>query len=283
MNYFGSYENFKLSPNESPGSLLGADNAVGDIYDIELDLADGSYTGWLVNQFGQRIGYFSESFSHKLALLAAEGMALKAVLSFIAYSNIEQDSSNEPSSNIEQGGGSAPSGSSTSLGSSTAQRGISTPSSNVEPSSSNPSNSNLEADEPINGTRAKAKVDYQSYGRYWGSAAVICFNKNNSTEFDRFIHGIASRIADDVRPKIDLGEEAAKTIMEKDGNWVPKQSVSLPDSQKGMTYIKRRRRAMERLVDQGRSKNKGCYLMSWALIVVVVAGLAFTVKSCMGV
>lgn len=225
MNYFGAYEDFELSSEESPGAILSADNAVGDIYDIDLNLDNGLYTAWLVNKFNQRIGYFNSSFSHKLALMSAEGMTLKAILSFIAY---------------------------TADNSKAAKKGT------------------------------NESVDYSDYGRYWGNAAVICFNENNSEAFGNYIQEVASSIADDVRPNIDLSDETAVKIQQSNGDWLPKQNISLPDTKEGMTFIKRRRRLMERVVDQGRARNKGCYVVSWAFIIIVIAAVVLSIKSCAG-
>lgn len=225
MNYFGAYEDFELSSTENAGALLSADNAVGDIYDIELELDEGIYTAWLVSKFNQRIGYFNPEFSHKLALMSADGMTSKAILSFIAYTSDQSKAATKESSN---------------------------------------------------------SMDYRDYGRYWGNAAVICFYENNSEAFRNYIQKVASSIAGDVRPKIDLSSEAATKICELNGDWVPKQTVSLPETQKGMTFIKRRRRVMERIVDQGRARNKGCYVASWAFLIVVVAAVALAIKSCAG-
>lgn len=208
--YFGTYEDFQTASKADAGPLLGANNAVGDIYDIDLELDDGVHKAWLVSKFGDRIGSFDESFSRKLSLLAADGLQLRGILSFVAF------------------------------------------------------------------------TDHPDDGHYWGQAAVICYSAAYEAEFDRFIGNVAAKIGEDVRPRIDLGEDAVNHIIESEGEWMPKQTVSLPDTQKGMAIIKRRRSVTDKLIEQGRAGNKGCYVLSWVFLLALVALIVFGAKSCFG-
>ena len=210
MRYFGTYERFEVADDEDIGRVLSADNSVGDVYDIELSLEDGLYTGSLINAYGQRIGYFDHGFSKRLAVMSAEGIVEKALLSYIAYT-----------------------------------------------------------------------ADGDS-GRYWGEMAVICYDPAFSEQFERFMGKVSARIADDVRPKLDLDREAVDRIIDANGDWLPSQSTILPDAGKDKAYIKRRKRFNERLADQGRAGNKGCYAASWALMAMLLVAIAFGVKACMG-
>ena len=210
MRFFGKYERFELSPNADTGQILSADNAVGDIYRIDIEIDKGEYTAWLINAFKKKIGYFDITFSRELALLSAEGLTEKAILSFIAYSADEDN------------------------------------------------------------------------GVYWGEACVICFDPAYGDEFNRFIKGVAGRISDDVRPKIDMNSQTAENIIASNGNWLPSQNIILPDQSKDLTYIKRRRRGMEKIIDQGRAHNKGCYVASWAIILIFLFLVIYIVKSVLG-
>ena len=44
--------------------------------------------------------------------------------------------------------------------------------------------------------------------------------------------------------------------------------------------MKSRRKMSEKLIEQGRKGNKGCYVVSWLFLLLVVAGLLFGLKSC---
>lgn len=85
--YFGAYETFDTASRDAGGALMGADNMVGDVYTIEIDLGEDGHRAWLVNRFGERVGFFAPGFSRKLSVLAAEGLTLRAVLSYVAFSS----------------------------------------------------------------------------------------------------------------------------------------------------------------------------------------------------
>lgn len=208
--YFGKYADFQTASKADAGVLLGADNAVGDVCDIVIELEDGAHKAWMQNQFGQRICYFDADFSRRLSLLAADGLVEKAVLSFVAF------------------------------------------------------------------------TDHPGEGRYWGQAAVICYSPAYAKEFDKFVANVAGKIGADIRPRVDFDAEAVEKIIDSGGEWMPSQNVVLPDNQKGMAFIKRRRRMTDKLIDQGRAGNKGCYVASWAVILALVALLVFGLKSCFG-
>lgn len=86
QRYFGDYERFDTTGKDMGGRLLSADNLVGDEYHIEIELDEEGHRAWLVNRFDQRVGHFSPVFSRKLSVMAAEGMELRAVLAFVAFS-----------------------------------------------------------------------------------------------------------------------------------------------------------------------------------------------------
>ncbi len=46
-DYFGKYINFETVSKKDAVDLLGADNAVGDIYDINIYFDDGAPKAWL--------------------------------------------------------------------------------------------------------------------------------------------------------------------------------------------------------------------------------------------
>lgn len=210
QKYFGKYVDFQTASKADAGALLGADIAVGDVCDIEIDLEDGVHKAWITNKAGQRVAFFDAKFSRKLSLLAADGLIEKAILSFVAF------------------------------------------------------------------------TDHPDDGHYWGQAAVICYGAPYAQEFDRFVDNVAAKIGSDVRPRIDFDAEAVDKVIDSGGTWMPIQNVTLPDMQKGAAIIKRRRSVTDKLIDQGRAGNKGCYLASWAFLLAVVALIVFGFKSCLG-
>lgn len=208
--YYGRYVDFQTVSKKDAGRLLGADNSVGDIYELSVLMEDGEQRAWLENRFGGRIGYLDAEASRKVKTLQAEGLKTQAVLSFVAF------------------------------------------------------------------------TDHPDDGHYWGQAALICFKPTHETEqaFETFVTNAAKRIGDGVRTNVDLGPEGVAKIVESGGTWLPTKSVPLPENEKGTAYLKRRRKLLERAVDQGRAGNKGCYLISWAFLLIAVALIMFGLHSC---
>lgn len=204
QSYEGFYARFE-SPSKKTGSmLLGADSLVGDDLRVEFRNENGRTVAWLLNKFDAEVGFLDADGSRRLQLANARGFTVRALLSFVAYS-----------------------------------------------------------DEPDPGV-------------YWGEAAFICFNPAYFNEMNAFADRVASRMADGVRPDVNLGSGAVRKIIDEPG-WVPSDSVPFPKKERGTAILKDHRSLSEKAIEQGRARNKGCYAISWAFIVVVVAAVAFGV------
>ena len=209
-SYEGFYARYE-TPSKSVGSLLtGPDNLIGDEFEIEFKKEDNRIVVWLKNKFGKEIGFLDVEGSRKAQLANGRGLKVRALLSFVAYSD-------EP--------------------------------------------------EP---------------GLFWGEMAIICYNPAYELEMDAFIKRIGARMADGVRPKIDLRSEAVKKIFDEQ-DWVPSESVPLPEKKTGMAVLKDHQTMSEKMIEQGRARNKGCFVVSWAFIIIVVLAIAYFVARMAGV
>lgn len=206
--YFGTYQTFETLSKKDAAVLLGADNLVGDIYDIQIEMEGDQHTAWLVNRFNQRIGFFGPDFSRKLSIMRAREMTLTAVLAYVAFTD---------------------------------------------------------APEP---------------GRYWGEMAVFAYSKTEEEAFGSFVDSVAERLSNGIRPKINLGEEACMKIIESKGSWLPEQTIPMPKHDKGTAIMKSKRSMSEKMIEQGRKGNKGCYVVSWAFLLFLVAAAMFGLKAC---
>ena len=206
--YFGTYHRFDTASKKDAGVLLGADNLVGDRYRIDLTMDGSEHRAWLVSRFDQRIGYFDPSFSRDLSILAARGLTLTALLSFIAFT---------------------------------------------------------EQPEP---------------GHYWGEMAVIAYEPAEEEVFNTFLEGISARLQDGIRPQVSLEADGVASILSSEGSWTPEKTVPLPSKEKGTVIMKSRRSLSEKAIEQGRMGNKGCYFVSWAFLLALVAAAMFALKSC---
>ena len=123
-----------------------------------------------------------------------------------------------------------------------------------------------------------AYSDMPDPGHYWGEMAVICFNPAYEKEMGAFADRVAKRLAEGVRPAIDLRSGAVKKIFEEP-DWMPSDTVPLPNKDKGMAILKDHQSMSEKMIEQGRAKNRGCYVVSWAFIVLVVIAIVLVVMN----
>lgn len=125
-----------------------------------------------------------------------------------------------------------------------------------------------------------AFTDHPDDGHYWGQVALICYKPTDAAAFNTFVQTVAQRMGQGLRTKVDLGAKGAAKVVESGGSWVPSQTVPLPENGKGTAYLKVRRKITERVIDQGRAGNKGCYVISWVFLLALVALLMFGLHSC---
>ena len=125
-----------------------------------------------------------------------------------------------------------------------------------------------------------AYTDMPEPGNYWGEMAVIAYNPAQKEAFERFITTVCTRMFDNVRTRVNFDAEGVERIISSGGSWVPEQTVPMPSKKKGTVIMKSKRSLSEKLIEQGRKGNKGCYVVSWAFIIALVAALLFGLKAC---
>ena len=193
----GFYARFDTADKAQGNMLMGPDHIVGDDYEVFFKTEEGRVVAWVRNKFGAETGYFDVDTSRRLQLANARDQVIRAVLSFVAYS-----------------------------------------------------------DEP-------------DPGLYWGQMALFCFAPRYADEMNAFVDRVAEKIAEGIRPSINLGSQAVAKILEQPG-WLPNDTMPLPQKENGMAVLKDHRTMSEKVIEQGRAGNKGCYAVSIAFIVIVV-------------
>ena len=201
-SYMGFYAEFETVDKTQGGLLTGPDNLVGDDFTIFFKTEDGRVTAWLKNKFDKEVGYFNVDASRKLQLAAARELSMRAVLSFVAYS------------------------------------------------------------------------DSPDPGHYWGEMAVFCYSPAYAKEIDSFIDRMAEKLGEGIRPNIDLGSAALEKVF-ANPSWAPSETVPLPKKETGMAVLKYRRSMSEKMIEQGRAGNKGCYAVSILFLVALAVGLLY--------
>lgn len=114
-----------------------------------------------------------------------------------------------------------------------------------------------------------AYSDEPDPGLYWGQVAVFFFNPLYAEQMDAFVDRVAAKIAEGIRPAINLGSSGVSRIFDEP-NWIPSDTVPLPEKKSGMAVLKDHQSMSEKMIEQGRAGNKGCYVISWIFIALVV-------------
>lgn len=74
------------------GSLLNADNIVGDISNVSILLLDGKHVASVVNRFNKSPAYFDEETSKELAVCEAESKIILAILTRVGFTEGREES-----------------------------------------------------------------------------------------------------------------------------------------------------------------------------------------------
>ena len=84
--YEGFYARFDTAGKDAGFVLGGADTLVGDVFTVDFRAdEDGSTTAWLINRFGGELGFVNAATTYKLQVATARGLTVRALLSFVAY------------------------------------------------------------------------------------------------------------------------------------------------------------------------------------------------------
>lgn len=85
--YAGFYARFDTPSKKDAAILLGADNLVGDVYEIVFKTEDSITAAWMKNRFDALVGFFDSETTRHLQILHARGWHIQAILSFVAYTD----------------------------------------------------------------------------------------------------------------------------------------------------------------------------------------------------
>lgn len=117
-------------------------------------------------------------------------------------------------------------------------------------------------------------------GLYWGQVLIVSYDPEYEVEFSTFIENIGKQLGNGVRPDVSLGKESLQKVVDTKGEWVPSGRVPLPKKDKGTAWVKTQRTGTERLVRQARKGNMGCTVISWIILLALVALIVFGLHSC---
>ena len=115
-------------------------------------------------------------------------------------------------------------------------------------------------------------TDDTGAAHYSGEVAVMCFSRRYSTEFNTFLEGVSSKIAQGTRPVINLKSAALKTVIDSHGEWVPRDHEPKRKLPAGTVVVKDHLKQDEKMVELARKGNPGCMAAGWAFIALLVVG-----------
>ncbi len=124
-----------------------------------------------------------------------------------------------------------------------------------------------------------AYSDSPKTGGYWGQAAIIAYAPRYAEQFDQFVKAFAERAGEGLRPDPDLNPQAVEAIANDPASWKPGAKVKIPQGDGHNAVLKNHRTLHDKLLDQARRKNIGCYIVGWAFIFAIVAAFVWLLHS----
>lgn len=86
IGYFATYARFHTLDKESAGAFFGADNIIGGKFTVDHEITPDSNYAWIVNPFGQKMGYLDRKTADQVDLCQAKGWTTVALLALVAFS-----------------------------------------------------------------------------------------------------------------------------------------------------------------------------------------------------
>lgn len=85
LPYFGTYCRFTTKTKKDGSTLIGADNLVGDLFEIEFIREGNDDVAWMRNRLGALVGFFDQDITHELAICKAKDMDTRAILASVWF------------------------------------------------------------------------------------------------------------------------------------------------------------------------------------------------------
>lgn len=116
-------------------------------------------------------------------------------------------------------------------------------------------------------------------GSYWGQVAVIAYSPRYENEFGEFVKSFARAAGEGLRPDPALSPSGVAAVLDDPSGWAPSNKVKIPQGSGRTAILKDHRSIHDKVLDKGRSRNIGCYIVSWVFIIAVVALAAWGIHA----
>ena len=119
-------------------------------------------------------------------------------------------------------------------------------------------------------------------GDYWAEFAVVSFPKSDIKTFSVYVEEVSQAVKNHRRPEVDLGIDEVQQIIVNDGHFVSNTTHPKLEKKKGQVILKSQVKLSDKLVEQGRKKNPGCYIFGWLFLLVFIALIMLVVMKVIG-
>lgn len=116
-------------------------------------------------------------------------------------------------------------------------------------------------------------------GEYWSEFIIISFPEKDLDIFSVYVENLSNEVKNYKRPEVDLKAEEVEEIIKNKGNYVSLTQQPKLDKIKGQVILKSRVKLSEKLIEQGRKKNPGCYIFGWLFLLAAVALIILIIKA----
>lgn len=118
-------------------------------------------------------------------------------------------------------------------------------------------------------------------GEYWGQVAVIAYAPRYAEQFDTFLKLFAKKAGEGARPNPSMDANTQTQILANPESWQATSKVKIPKGSGRTAILKDHRSMHDSILDKARSRNVGCYIISWAFILFLVAVVVYSLH-CFG-
>ena len=122
----------------------------------------------------------------------------------------------------------------------------------------------------------------ESEGNYWAEFAIVSFPDSELETFSVYVDEVSQAVKDHRRPEVNLGSEEVKKVIENKGRYVSTSTHPKLEKKKGQVILKSQVKLSDKLVEQGRKKNPGCYIFGWLFLLAVVALIVLIIMKVIG-
>ena len=112
-------------------------------------------------------------------------------------------------------------------------------------------------------------------GYYWGEFAVFSYNPTYADKFEGLISRIAKLQQDGIRCNLSIGNLGLEKILSGDDSFTPSGRQNLPSKLPNTVILKSKLSAKDRLIEKGRKRSIGCFISSWAFLLLIVTGVVY--------